>query len=273
MIIDEIKDYIKSCDAVLITAGAGIGIDSGLPDFRGQEGFWNTYPKAKELNIRFSQLANPQWFYTNPKIAWAFYGHRFNLYKNTIPHKGFYKLLDLVKQKNDNYFIYTSNVDGQFQKAGFDEDKIMECHGSISYFQCLDNCKNDVWKNEKEISLDFEKFEANDIPKCIHCESIARPSILMFNDWDWNSKISDKQKYRFRTWLKEVRKSKAKVVIIEIGAGKVIPTIRNLGHTLVKNHIEHFKLIRINPRDFEIDDNIGYSLKLGGLEGINKILN
>ena len=43
---------------------------------------------------------------------------RYNLYKNTIPHDGFKMLLDFVKEKNNNYFIYTSNVDGQFLKAG-----------------------------------------------------------------------------------------------------------------------------------------------------------
>ena len=89
-------------------------------------------------------MANPIWFTTNPPMAWAFYGHRYNLYKNTIPHDGFKMLLDLVKEKNDNYFIFTSNVDGQFQKAGFDSDKIIECHGSISHFQCLYNCSKNI---------------------------------------------------------------------------------------------------------------------------------
>ena len=59
-----------------------------------------------------------------------FYLYRLDLYRKTIPHEGFNKLLDIVKSKNDNYFIFTSNVDGQFQKAGFDENKITECHGS-----------------------------------------------------------------------------------------------------------------------------------------------
>ena len=73
--LDEIKQIISEAQAVLITAGAGIGVDSGLPDFRGNEGFWNAYPIAKKLNLGFQDLANPHWFDVNPLLAWAFYGH------------------------------------------------------------------------------------------------------------------------------------------------------------------------------------------------------
>ena len=48
----EIKQIINEAEAILITAGAGMGVDSGLPDFRGNEGFWNAYPIAKKLNLK-----------------------------------------------------------------------------------------------------------------------------------------------------------------------------------------------------------------------------
>lgn len=54
--------------------------------------------------------------FSNPDVAWAFYGHRLEMYRKTNPHAGFSMLLDLVKSKNNNYFVYTSNVDGHFQK-------------------------------------------------------------------------------------------------------------------------------------------------------------
>ena len=103
--LEEIKQLINQAEAVLITAGAGMGVDSGLPDFRGNEGFWKAYPIAEKLNLSFTQLASPSWFYEDPFFAWAFYGHRYNLYKNTIPHDGFKMLLDFVKEKNNNYLI------------------------------------------------------------------------------------------------------------------------------------------------------------------------
>ncbi len=269
--INEIKKLIKNAKAVLISAGAGMGVDSGLPDFRGNEGFWNAYPKAKELGLSFEDMANPQWFESDPSLAWAFYGHRLNLYRQTIPHEGFFMLLDLVKQKNENYFIYTSNVDGQFQKTLFDENKIVECHGSIHHLQCCKDCSDKIWTNKENIEVDFEKFEAKEFPKCPTCKKIARPNILMFWDNFFNPKRTSSQQQNFNKWLSKVKRAKQSLVIIEIGAGTAIPTIRNLGERISKTY-EYAKLIRINPREDECDERCGFGLKYGGFEGLEKIL-
>ena len=265
--IEEIKQIIKDAKAILITAGAGMGVDSGLPDFRGDEGFWRAYPPIAKLGLSFSQMANPQWFFDDPSLAWTFYGHRLKLYRETIPHNGFKMLLELVKEKNDNYFIFTSNVDGQFQKAGFDEEKIYEVHGSIHYLQCIKNCTNKIWKNIEDIKVDMDKFEALNYPKCPKCGAIARPNILMFGDWGWNEKRARIQEARYNSFIKHNRKNK--MAIIEIGAGTAIPTVRIEGENIAKRY--NAKLVRINPREHEIDPNIGYSVPLGGFEGVLKI--
>jgi NAD-dependent SIR2 family protein deacetylase len=88
---------LKKSEAVLITAGAGIGIDSGLPDFRGNTGFWEAYPYFKDAGMSFIDAANPTFFRKDPHKFWFFYGHRYNSYRDTIPHKGFQILLDYVK--------------------------------------------------------------------------------------------------------------------------------------------------------------------------------
>jgi NAD-dependent SIR2 family protein deacetylase len=80
---------IQEADALFITAGAGMGVDSGLPDFRGNSGFWKAYPPIAKLGLSFSEMANPKWFDQKPEMAWAFYGHRLNLYRATVPHRGF----------------------------------------------------------------------------------------------------------------------------------------------------------------------------------------
>ena len=266
--IKKAKNWIEKSDAILITAGAGMGVDSGLPDFRGKEGFWRAYPPLKKLNINFEEIANPIWFEENPKLAWAFYGHRLNLYRKTKPHDGFRMLLELVKKKNNNYFIFTSNVDGQFQKAGFSEEKIYEVHGSIHYLQCIKDCSYGIWSADGiEIEVDMEKFEAKNIPTCHICGAVARPNILMFWDIGWNSKRADEQKKRYKQFLQQ--NAGRRMAIIEIGAGTAIPTVRIEGEELAKYNA---LLIRINPRDYKIDPNLGFSIPLGGLEGIKRIL-
>jgi NAD-dependent SIR2 family protein deacetylase len=270
--INLAKQIIKQSDGVLITCGAGMGVDSGLPDFRGNEGFWKEYPIVKDLQLSFSDMANPSWFETNPKLAWAFYGHRLHLYRDTVPHKGFNLLLNLMKEKENNFFIFTSNVDGQFQKAGFSEEKIVECHGSIHHFQCTKNCTDEIWDSKSEnIKIDKEKFEAKNFSFCPHCKAIARPNILMFGDFSWNSDRTMDQEIRYEKWLLENISKNKKLAIIEVGAGTAIPTVRLEGERIA-NRYKKAQLIRINPREFNLDGNLGVSIPLGGLEGISKII-
>src|SRR5436853_7570255 len=102
---------IASAEALLIAAGAGMGVGSGLPDFRGDQGFWKAYPAYEKLRLDFVSLANPRWFTTDPTLAWGFYGHRRNLYRQTQPHEGFHLLESWARQMRLGAFVYTSNVD------------------------------------------------------------------------------------------------------------------------------------------------------------------
>lgn len=263
----RVSEILRSADALLITAGAGMGVDSGLPDFRGTKGFWNEYPKAKELGLNFEDMANPKWFKKDPKLAWAFYGHRLHLYRDTVPHNGFKILLDLSKNKEYHSFIFTSNVDGQFQKAGFRENQIMECHGSIHHLQCINNCQNKLWDASNVSIAINNSFQAQDpLPYCPNCKDIARPNILMFGDTNWNSARTNEQAKRFRIWLNELRKNKAKLVVIEVGAGMAIPTVRMRSEKVAIDF--NTQLIRINPREAFAGT---VNLSMGALEALTKI--
>src|ERR1700677_2358509 len=87
--LEQAAAAIRSADALLIGAGAGMGVDSGLPDFRGNEGFWKAYPAFRRQNLSVVELANPAWFAADPCRAWGLYGHRLNLYRATQPRDGF----------------------------------------------------------------------------------------------------------------------------------------------------------------------------------------
>jgi len=255
--IKKAAQLIKNAQNILITAGAGMGVDSGLPDFRGDEGFWKEYPFAKKLGLNFQALANPRWFEINPKLAWAFYGHRLQMYRNTMPHEGFEILLNLPQDK----FVFTSNVDGHFQKAGFSELKIVEIHGSINYLQCSVPCSNTIWENRADIEIDLDKFEAKNYPKCPECGAVARPNILMFGDFKFIEKRLKLQLARFEYWLQRADD----LVIIEIGAGKAVPTVRNMSEEVRRGLAP---LIRINPFDV---DGADVSIQKGALEALKEI--
>lgn len=143
---------ISEADALLIGAGAGMGVDSGLPDFRGPQGFWKAYPPYERLGLDFVSLANPRWFAEDPELAWGFYGHRMGLYRQTNPHEGFGILRRWASRLPQGGFVFTSNVDGHFQRAGFAPDRIVEVHGSFHGMQCMRDCGIGIFPAQKSPS-------------------------------------------------------------------------------------------------------------------------
>ncbi len=264
-------ELLKNADAVIIAAGAGMGVDSGLPDFRGNEGFWKAYPPMQKLGLSFSEMANPEWFERKPELAWGFYGHRLKLYRETIPHKGFEMLLKYAEKLPLQYFVYTSNVDGQFQKAGFSENRIYEIHGSIHQMQCSIPCSSKPWLADEYFpEIDSETFlEKGDLPVCIHCGELARPNILMFSDWHWIDTSARLQSESLSKYLQMLKNERARVLVLEFGAGKSVPSVRMFSNGMVNKH--GASLIRINPRDFDVPANQKY-LQMGALAGIKFLL-
>lgn len=256
-------ELIGQADGLLITAGAGMSVDSGLPDFRGPQGFWRAYPALGRARIAFERIANPAAFESDPALAWGFYGHRLNLYRATLPHEGFQILRRIGDGLPEGCFVFTSNVDGQFAKAGFDAERIAECHGSIHYLQCLDGCRDDIWSADGfDPQVDEEHCRlVSDFPRCPHCGAIARPNILMFGDWGWLERRSTAQYERLRRWLRVVER----LLAIEIGAGTNIPTVRMMSESAGG------RLIRINPDAPELGRAEGVSLPCGGLGALRTI--
>jgi NAD-dependent SIR2 family protein deacetylase len=263
-------ETLREADALLITAGAGMGVDSGLPDFRGDHGFWRAYPKLAELNRSFVDMANARAFQESPELAWAFYGHRLHLYRATQPHHGFGLLSEYGQSRQHGYFVFTSNVDGQFQKAGFTEDRIVEYHGSIHHLQCAQPCGPHLWSAQgMQVAIDEPAFIAKKpLPVCPGCGGLARPNVLMFGDGRWIADRTEAQMERMDAWVTSVIHRKARLVIIEVGAGTALPSVRSLSERIARN--TGGTLIRINPREAEVPDG-QLSLPLGALAGIRAI--
>ena len=257
---------IRNAELLIITAGAGMGVDSGLPDFRGDHGFWSAYPMYRRLGLSFVQAANPEHFERDPAFGWGFYGHRTNLYRSTVPHEGFRVIKKWISRLRLGHFVVTSNVDGQFQKAGFGEDTILEVHGSIHHLQCLSPCSDAIWDNREEIPVEFDTMRAQQIPKCISCGGVARPNILMFNDFSWLSGRTRSQERRYDEFLADHRD--ARLVVLEMGAGTAIPTIRYMGERLAGRN--GATLIRINPREAQVPAG-AISISAGAVEGLKGI--
>lgn len=266
--IERAAAIIREAEVFVITAGAGMGVDSGLPDFRGDHGFWQAYPSYARLGLSFVECATPLHFINNPHFAWGFYGHRTNLYRDTIPHDGFNIIRKWIERNKAEYFVVTSNVDGQFQKSGFEEDRMNEVHGSIHWLQCQARCNEEIWRNDEIFLIDETCMHALDpLPLCIVCGKVCRPNIFMFGDYSWLQERARRQSVAFDQFLKN--NSSRRIVVIEMGAGTAIPTIRNTSERLGQN-LNHATIIRINPREPSIRTP-HISMTCGAVEGLRNI--
>lgn len=265
--IRHAAEIIDQADGLIIAAGAGMGVDSGLPDFRGPEGFWNAYPALGRAGLGFMDVANPRAFGRTPKLAWGFYGHRLAMYRATQPHEGFAILQRWAQRMNAGATVFTSNVDGHFQKAGFDPERVYECHGSIHHLQCLSTCTDAIWPADDFVP-DVDEARGvlrNAMPTCPHCGGLARPNILMFGDPLWLPARSEAQSLRLESWLAQVRKP----VVVEIGAGTAVPSVRNFSQQMLI--YADARLVRINVDEARVPSRDDVGVALGGVGALRLI--
>lgn len=257
-------ELVATAGALVIATGAGMGVDSGLPDFRGDAGFWHAYPALGARGLDFTAIASARSFETAPRLAWGFYGHRLALYRRTMPHAGFAILRRWAQDYGLPATVFISNVDGQFQRAGYRDRQIHECHGSIHHLQCTRPCSPDIWSaDDLEVTIDSARCEwVGDLPSCPGCGALARPNILMFHDGRWNEDRTEQQRLQQDLWFSQVRRP----VVIEIGAGVDITTVRHFSHSVHARH--NGRIVRINPRDLTVAGDQGVGLRMGGLAGL-----
>jgi NAD-dependent SIR2 family protein deacetylase len=259
-------NLIAQADSLIIAAGAGMGVDSGLPDFRRNDGFWKAYPALGNRGMDFTDIASPAAFRADPSLAWGFYGHRLNLYRRTVPHAGFGILRGWAARMQHGAQVFTSNVDGQFQAAGFTDDQVFECHGSIHALQCLVPCSVAIWPATgfDPIVDDTACRLLSEVPRCPKCGGLARPNILMFDDWGW---IDDRSETRARLerWVESV----SRPVVIEIGAGTAVPSVRHFAKGIARQF--GGRIVRINPTDCVVPDGQGVGISMGALDALRRI--
>lgn len=249
----RIKQLIDQADGVVILAGAGMGVDSGLPDFRGTSGIWT---QAKE---DFMALATARGFDDDPVKSWNFYIQRILMYGNTEPHQGYHLLLGMMADMKKDHFVVTTNVDGHFIKAGYDPNRIYEMHGSLGYAQCNQPCTRDIYPMPR---FTAEVANAEEIPRCTRCGYILRPNVMMFSDSSLVWRNIDAGENRYRTWAT----AKMCILGIEIGAGTAIPSLRWFGEEKTA------ALIRINPAEYQVSRSRDIWLPNTALIGIKNMM-
>ncbi|CAF0890032.1 unnamed protein product [Adineta steineri] len=267
--------YVRNADVLLIAAGAGMGVDAGIPDYYG--GIHIAHPRLAEIGLSLYDLSNHALFERNPALAWGHWTTRQREYMNVMPHVGYHMLHTWNKCNKSNVRVITTNLDHHFVRTGFSLDSIFEMHGSMYDAQCVHGCGVSPWP------LDIENMPSVDLdtmllleppPRCIQCGGLARVCTQLAVDDHWNAPHVEVARMRHETFFRELSAEQA-LTVLEIGCGTVMNKVRTEAARIVAEHrIRGGRAIhiRINSYQANIDqheDNI--SLPLGALEALRKI--
>lgn len=295
---------VREADFVLITTGAGMGCDSNVPDFRGGQSFWDglSHPEIQ----KYEDMSDDAWFTKDPALAWGLNMHQIKTFREATPHEGYSILHRICESKgHDAWFSWTSNVDGMFIAAGFDPERVLECHGQIHRLQCTQgrHCGkpegltlredmewNTLHRNKEhwvsdgttrlniEYDANYRAVDMDVLPRCPECGCLARPNIWFCKDRHYTPyKHGLEVSTRYQEWRERIRNEKGcKVAVIECGGGTVIPSVRCEGEILLEESQEENSefectLIRINPTDFGVPTMGGIGLPLGAADGLSRI--
>lgn len=222
--IDRLKQVLRTADAVLIGAGAGLSASAGLT-YSGErfERYFSDFHQRYGITDMYSGGFYP---YDTLEEYWAWWSRHifYNRYADA-PVPVYQVLLSLVKNKD--YFVLTTNVDHQFQKAGFDKQRLFYTQGDYGLWQCSKACHNKTYDNESSVRRMVEQQQDMKIPSELipHCPVCGAPMIMNLRCDD--TFVQDEGWYaaaeRYSDFVKQHRSGK--ILYLELGVGNNTPAI------------------------------------------------
>ena len=161
---------------VLVLTGAGVSAESGIPTFRGKDGYWR--------NLNPAKLATPEAFAKDPGLVWEWYRERRQRIRNAQPNPA-HKAIAKLAQHAQEFLLVTQNVDDLHARAGSSKEKMVQIHGDIFVTRCS-QCDFGLHDYEHDHEHEHES-EDIDVPKCPRCSALMRPGVVWVGEqlpWD-----------------------------------------------------------------------------------------
>ena len=243
--IIQAKQAIKQADYIIIGAGAGLSTAAGL--LYSGEKFKKDFKEFIE-KYHFEDLYSASFYnFKTQEEKWAFFAKMIKLNRyNETPLKLYQELYEIVKNKE--YFVLSTNVDGQFYNSGFDRKKVFEIQGDYSYLQCENACHNKLYNNKELVEKWIHntkncKIPSNLVMKCPVCggnmDMNLRKDANFVQDANWYE-----MSQRYDEFLDKIQNKN--VVLLEIGVGFNTPGIIRFPFERMTAISEKTTLIRIN---------------------------
>ena len=178
---------------ILVITGAGVSAESGIPTFRGKDGYWRNFDPAK--------LATPEAFARDPKLVWEWYRERRQRIGNAQPNAA-HEAIAKLAQHADEFLLVTQNVDDLHARAGVPKEKMVQIHGDIFVTKCSrcdfehlgrggspePSADDAISAQDRRLrSIAATSEEDVDLPRCPECDALMRPGVVWFGEQlPWN---------------------------------------------------------------------------------------
>jgi NAD-dependent deacetylase len=154
---------VKSVQRILVITGAGVSAESGIPTFRGKDGYWRNFDPAK--------LATPEAFARDPELVWEWYRERRERIRSAQPNPAHSAIARLAGHVSD-FLLVTQNVDDLHERSGVPPEKMVQIHGDIFITRCS-RCETRYRDKDPD-----EKT----LPRCTACGALMRPGVVWFGE-------------------------------------------------------------------------------------------
>ena len=231
-----VTDALKTGELVTFLTGAGISAESGIPTFRGPEGYWTVGSR----NYQPSEIATEAMLRKNPEEVWKWFLFRRGICADAPPNPGHVAIAEMEDLLGNRFRLITQNVDGLHIRAGNTLERTYQVHGNLNYMRCLKECSPAVYPipesmPKKARGEDLSRTEW-DMLKCPACGSKTRPHVLF---WD---ESYNEYYYRFESSLHAAGKTSLLIVIGTSGSTNlphhVVTTVLRRGGTILDVNIE-----------------------------------
>ncbi|MFO7497594.1 MAG: Sir2 family NAD-dependent protein deacetylase [Desulfobacterales bacterium] len=241
-----LTDFASSGGRITVLSGAGISAESGIPTFRGPEGYWTV--GAAEYHPQ--EMATLRMFRHTPEEVWAWYLYRLGVCRAASPNPGHHALVQIERLFGERFTLITQNVDGLHLRAGSSPARTLQIHGNVFFMRCAGGCGNDALPIPAAVpgKARGEKLTAADreLLRCPKCGGLARPHVLWFDEY------YDEASYRFESALRVAGETD---LLITVGASgstnlpnQVALVVRRGGGILVDVNVEenHFSRLALS---------------------------
>lgn len=222
--IDRLKNEIETADAIVIGAGAGLSTAAGFT-YSGER--FEKYFSDFEAKYGFHDMYSGGFYpFESLEEQWAYWSRYIYINRYMEIDNGTYKrLYELMKDKN--YFVITTNVDHQFQKAGFDKHRLFYTQGDYGLWQCSEPCHPKTYENEETVRAMFEQQKNMRVPSELvpHCPVCGKPMSMnlraddtFVEDEGWHRAAE-----RYDEFLR--RHEGQHILFLELGVGMNTPVI------------------------------------------------